>query len=165
LTSRDFQRFWSATPRLILGSSVNMPVNVCTKTKTNKQTNKGSGTEFCQNVTPPKLRFHSHCRAISRGDYPSGVDPVSYQVLNSTAAGPERIPRIIHQTWKGSHIPQEWQAAQLSCRRIHPDFEYRCVPSCHLHRRVLWHRPWCPPPPGGGGQVKRVSLGWCGVEG
>ena len=50
---------------------------------------------------------------------------MSFQIHNSTAAGAERIPKIIHQTWKDSHIPQEWQAAQQSCRKMHPDFEYR----------------------------------------
>lgn len=55
----------------------------------------------------------------------AGVDPESYVITNSTAVGEARIPKIIHQTWKNEHVPTEWQAAQRSCQRMHPDFEYK----------------------------------------
>ena len=63
--------------------------------------------------------------ALQLGDVFAGVDPISYAVTNSSAAGPARIPKIIHQTWKDDHVPVEWQAAQESCRQMHPDFEYK----------------------------------------
>lgn len=55
----------------------------------------------------------------------SGVDAMTYSVTNSTLAGPARIPKIIHQTWKDENVPLDWRAAQASCRAMHPDFEYR----------------------------------------
>lgn len=35
------------------------------------------------------------------------------------------IPRIIHQTWKDSNIPDRFQSAAASWRHHHPDWEYR----------------------------------------
>ena len=54
----------------------------------------------------------------------AGVNPDTFAIINATEAGPALIPKIIHQTWKDEHIPPEWQAAQQSCRDLHPGFEY-----------------------------------------
>jgi mannosyltransferase OCH1-like enzyme len=35
------------------------------------------------------------------------------------------IPRIIHQTWKTSDVPERWRPLQQSWRDNHPDYEYR----------------------------------------
>lgn len=35
------------------------------------------------------------------------------------------IPKIIHQTWKTKDIPDQFQAASASWRKLHPDWEYR----------------------------------------
>ena len=37
---------------------------------------------------------------------------------------PTLIPKIIHQTYINSSIPERWVAAQQSCIDIHPDYEY-----------------------------------------
>jgi mannosyltransferase OCH1-like enzyme len=34
---------------------------------------------------------------------------------------PERIPRIIHQTWKSETLPDRWQAVSEACRALMPD--------------------------------------------
>jgi|AntAceMinimDraft_9_1070365.scaffolds.fasta_scaffold07201_3 hypothetical protein len=34
------------------------------------------------------------------------------------------IPKIIHQTWKTSEVPAEWQAYQASWQGFHPDWQY-----------------------------------------
>jgi inositol phosphorylceramide mannosyltransferase catalytic subunit len=34
------------------------------------------------------------------------------------------IPKIIHQTWKTSEIPQKWKLASSSCREKYPGFEF-----------------------------------------
>jgi mannosyltransferase OCH1-like enzyme len=41
---------------------------------------------------------------------------------NATAAPtPERIPRILHQTWKTDVLPERWQAVSKTCRELMPD--------------------------------------------
>ncbi|CAD6888607.1 unnamed protein product [Tilletia laevis] len=40
------------------------------------------------------------------------------------ASPPERIPRIIHQTWKDNTLPAKWQGLKDECRKMHPDYEY-----------------------------------------
>ena len=35
------------------------------------------------------------------------------------------VPKVIHQTWKDSNVPQKWQAARQSCIDLHPDYEYK----------------------------------------
>jgi len=34
------------------------------------------------------------------------------------------IPKIIHQTWKNTQIPDNWIDAQKSCKAIHSDYKY-----------------------------------------
>jgi mannosyltransferase OCH1-like enzyme len=41
---------------------------------------------------------------------------------NATEHGQvERIPRIIHQTWKSETLPVRWQNASQGCREMMPD--------------------------------------------
>lgn len=51
---------------------------------------------------------------------PTGRDN-SPKVWNSTTDPPEKIPRIIHQTWKDSTLPLKWQAVRDECSKMHPD--------------------------------------------
>ncbi|KAH8118313.1 hypothetical protein DFH11DRAFT_1723237 [Phellopilus nigrolimitatus] len=45
---------------------------------------------------------------------------------NATALGEfERIPRIIHQTWKSETLPDRWKSVSQECRDMMPDYEYR----------------------------------------
>ena len=45
------------------------------------------------------------------------------QALNSTQS--QLIPKIIHQTYINSSIPERWRLAQQSCIEMHPDYEYK----------------------------------------
>ena len=40
---------------------------------------------------------------------------------NSKTDPPEKIPRIIHQTWKDSTLPPNWKAVRDECALMHPD--------------------------------------------
>lgn len=33
----------------------------------------------------------------------------------------ERIPRIIHQTWKVDQLPSKWQSIREECMLLHPE--------------------------------------------
>jgi mannosyltransferase OCH1-like enzyme len=54
---------------------------------------------------------------------------ISEEELNSTQNFPhqnssqksERIPRIIHQTWKSETLPEKWKAVSEGCRNLMPD--------------------------------------------
>jgi mannosyltransferase OCH1-like enzyme len=35
------------------------------------------------------------------------------------------IPKIIHQTWKTTEIPENWKFGVDECKRIHSDYEYK----------------------------------------
>ncbi|KAI0304235.1 nucleotide-diphospho-sugar transferase [Russula brevipes] len=37
---------------------------------------------------------------------------------------PERIPKIIHQTWKSETLPDKWKPVSEECRALMPDYEY-----------------------------------------
>ena len=44
------------------------------------------------------------------------------RVLNdSSHALPERVPRIIHQTWKSETLPDKWVNVSQGCRDMMPD--------------------------------------------
>ena len=46
------------------------------------------------------------------------VDLLPVDVL--AGSGAERVPRIIHQTWKTAELPQRWRNVSESCRALHP---------------------------------------------
>jgi len=35
------------------------------------------------------------------------------------------IPKIIHQTWKNTIIPTQWQDSVDACKKRHSDYEYK----------------------------------------
>jgi mannosyltransferase OCH1-like enzyme len=35
------------------------------------------------------------------------------------------IPKIIHQTWKNTEIPENWKFGVEECKKIHDDYEYK----------------------------------------
>lgn len=40
-------------------------------------------------------------------------------------ANASSFPKIIHQTWKTTKIPQKWQISQSRWKKLHPTWEYR----------------------------------------
>ena len=57
------------------------------------------------------------------------IDPAAYvtpeeveaSISNSTGRDAERIPRIIHQTWKTETLPDRWINVSQSCKNMMPD--------------------------------------------
>jgi len=47
----------------------------------------------------------------------------SGQVLSGQVSKGQ-VPRIIHQTWKTSEVPESWASSQLSWTKLHPDWTY-----------------------------------------
>lgn len=56
--------------------------------------------------------------AISRAELPA---PNS----GAISERPQLIPKIIHQTYVNSSIPDHWKGPQQSCLDLHPDYEYK----------------------------------------
>ena len=65
---------------------------------------------------------------LSENGYPDVIDPVRLLDRPGAAEESERqtplIPRIIHQTYKNTSLPEEWLVSQKSCKKLHPEFEY-----------------------------------------
>ncbi len=51
------------------------------------------------------------------------------------------IPKILHQTWKGPHVPFEFLGFVDSWRRLHPDWEYRLWTDADNRRFIADHYP------------------------
>jgi inositol phosphorylceramide mannosyltransferase catalytic subunit len=43
----------------------------------------------------------------------------------SNKQGPQRIPKIIHHTWKTPTVPDKWQRPYNNCKLLHPDYEFK----------------------------------------
>ncbi len=50
------------------------------------------------------------------------------------------IPKIIHQIWIGKSFPKEFYLFQESCKRLHPDWEYRLWTQDDLYRLQLTNK-------------------------
>jgi hypothetical protein len=35
------------------------------------------------------------------------------------------VPKLMHQTWQTTEVPEKWAAARQSCLDLHPDYEHR----------------------------------------
>lgn len=56
------------------------------------------------------------------------IDPKAYitdnevnQNNNASDSRQERIPRILHQTWRTDTLPERWQQVSQHCRDLMPD--------------------------------------------
>ncbi|KAN0065785.1 hypothetical protein ACQY0O_000915 [Thecaphora frezii] len=68
-----------------------------------------------------------------RDNNPKPYDPVN---------PPEKIPRIIHQTWKDEHLPPRWQAVRDECAAMHPDYEYMLWTDADSRKFIAEHYSW-----------------------
>jgi len=73
--------------------------------------------------------------AIHRAEIPA---PASDLLENRT----HLIPKIIHQTYKNSSIPEAWQAAQQSCINLHHDYEYKLWTDEKSREFIAAEYPW-----------------------
>ncbi|KIY67946.1 glycosyltransferase family 32 protein [Cylindrobasidium torrendii FP15055 ss-10] len=62
---------------------------------------------------------------------------------NATAHGKvERIPRILHQTWRTETLPEKWQGISDECRELMPDYEYMLWTDASSRDFIAEHYPW-----------------------
>nr|CDI52367.1 related to SUR1-required for mannosylation of sphingolipids [Melanopsichium pennsylvanicum 4] len=54
----------------------------------------------------------------------------------------EKIPRIIHQTWKDQNLPPRWQAIRDECAAMHPDYEYMLWTDADSRQFIAEHYEW-----------------------
>ncbi|KAJ7764992.1 glycosyltransferase family 32 protein [Mycena maculata] len=54
----------------------------------------------------------------------------------------ERIPRILHQTWKTGTLPDKWKSISQECRDMMPDYEYMLWTDESSREFIARHYPW-----------------------
>lgn len=59
-----------------------------------------------------------------------------------TNSSANNIPKIIHQTWKTSEVPERCRAFQESWKKFHPDWEYRLWTDEDNEAFIKTHYPW-----------------------
>lgn len=104
-----------------------------------KITNHASSTTSASNATtshPPSLADPNDMVARPqpwRDNTPKPWDPTHPK---------EKIPRIIHQTWKDEHLPPRWQAIRDECAAMHPDYEYKLWTDAESRKFIAEHYEW-----------------------
>ncbi|KAF8845837.1 hypothetical protein BDN67DRAFT_302978 [Paxillus ammoniavirescens] len=62
---------------------------------------------------------------------------------NATQHGKiERIPRILHQTWKSETLPPRWRNISQACRDMMPDYEYMLWTDASSREFIAEHYSW-----------------------
>ncbi|EPQ59478.1 hypothetical protein GLOTRDRAFT_109709 [Gloeophyllum trabeum ATCC 11539] len=62
---------------------------------------------------------------------------------NATAHGKtERIPRILHQTWRSQTLPDKWKDISQECRDMMPDYEYILWTDASSREFIAEYYPW-----------------------
>ncbi|KAF8639686.1 hypothetical protein AX17_000950 [Amanita inopinata Kibby_2008] len=54
----------------------------------------------------------------------------------------ERIPRIIHQTWKSETLPERWRGVSEACRVMMQDYKYMLWTDAASRDFIAQHYPW-----------------------
>ncbi|KAG6336701.1 hypothetical protein ID866_2408 [Astraeus odoratus] len=54
----------------------------------------------------------------------------------------ERIPRILHQTWKSETLPSRWKDISQACRYMMNDYEYMLWTDASSREFIAEHYPW-----------------------
>ncbi|KAH7929413.1 glycosyltransferase family 32 protein [Leucogyrophana mollusca] len=88
----------------------------------------------------------SYYLAISTAAYLSDFEvPVLDNTTrwNATEHGKiERVPRIIHQTWKSETLPQRWKGLSQACRNMMSDYEYMLWTDASSREFIAERYPW-----------------------
>ncbi|KAF9476506.1 hypothetical protein BDN70DRAFT_882338 [Pholiota conissans] len=92
---------------------------------------------------------------LSSVTYYLAIDPAAYlsdldvPILdNNTRWDPQqhgrvqRIPRIIHQTWKSETLPPRWRGISQACRDMMPDYEYKLWTDAGSREFIAEHYSW-----------------------
>ncbi|KAF8318206.1 glycosyltransferase family 32 protein, partial [Clavulina sp. PMI_390] len=70
------------------------------------------------------------------------VPPSAGAVTANSSRALERIPRIIHQTWKTDTLPERWKAVSKTCTSIMPDYEYMLWTDASSRNFIAKEYPW-----------------------
>ncbi|KAJ7590953.1 glycosyltransferase family 32 protein [Mycena floridula] len=54
----------------------------------------------------------------------------------------QRIPKILHQTWRTETLPQKWKGISQECRDMMPDYEYMLWTDKGSRDFIAQHYPW-----------------------
>ncbi|KAB8300084.1 hypothetical protein EYC80_000316 [Monilinia laxa] len=81
------------------------------------------------------LFVDGHADAIHRSEIPA---PGSELIENRT----QLIPKIIHQTYINSSIPERWKKGQQSCVGLHEDYEYKLWTDEASRAFIAAEYPW-----------------------
>ncbi|KZT62887.1 glycosyltransferase family 32 protein [Calocera cornea HHB12733] len=77
---------------------------------------------------------------LSEEDVPWPDPPLSNVSHNPLPA--EKIPRILHQTWKDETLPEKWAGVSQGCRDLMPDYEYMLWTDASSRQFIAEHYPW-----------------------
>ncbi|KAG8831695.1 hypothetical protein FRC17_002726 [Serendipita sp. 399] len=61
---------------------------------------------------------------------------------NRTSRADEKIPRIIHQTWKTDVLPDRWRIVAQGCRDLMSDYDYKLWTDESSRTFIEEHYPW-----------------------
>lgn len=64
------------------------------------------------------------------------------QLADASLSPPEKVPRIIHQTWKSEQLPPKWQAIREECMAMHPDYDFKLWTDTGSRDFIAEHYPW-----------------------
>lgn len=90
---------------------------------------------------------------LSSVSYYLAIDPAAYlseqELLipdgyngRLNASQEDRVPRIIHQTWKTDELPERWRPVSQSCRELMPDYEYMLWNDDRARQFIADHYAW-----------------------
>lgn len=88
-------------------------------------------------ILPTELGTWDEIRANAR---PGVLDGVATDAFTNQPA--ERIPRIIHQTWKTEELPPRWKEVREACQAMMSDYQYMLWTDASSRDFIEREYPW-----------------------
>lgn len=81
------------------------------------------GTHEIDFITPEELAQYRRLEGVL--PYDATMSQEILQEEKELGVFREKIPRIIHQTWKNETLPERWETVRAGCKDMLPDFEFK----------------------------------------
>ncbi|GAA5981295.1 hypothetical protein JCM10908_004057 [Rhodotorula pacifica] len=64
------------------------------------------------------------------------------EVAGNDSTPQQRIPKLIHATWKTDILPERWEKVRQGCIEMHPDYEFKLWSDAASRAFIAEHYPW-----------------------
>jgi mannosyltransferase OCH1-like enzyme len=83
------------------------------------------GTHQSDFITVQEVKELARLESSVSLPFDASISPAQAAAEYNSGIRREKVPKIIHQTWKDDVLPERWQTVREKCQAMLPDFEFK----------------------------------------